>query len=568
MNSTLGLNFDHIRNAKNLADLVRSSGEIFSKRPAMTLVLANGMNGNLSYSQLDVMSENFAVYLREELKLTAGQSVAIQMPNCLSYPIVALGIIKAGLVLVNVNPLYTEKEMIHQLNDSKAVVLITVDLFQDKAAAMLSTTSVKTVIVARLPEFMPFFPKKIAQLVLRYWNKQIPKINEPIQKLTSALKIGENLKKVNSIDTKKYTSNVDLDSVALLQYTGGTTGVSKAAVLTHKNLLSNMNQVLTLLDKRLIAGEEVVLTALPLYHIFAFTLNFLSFHSVGARNILCPNPRPISNLQRAIENYKVSIISGVNTLFNALNNEDWFKETPPPSLKIAVAGGMALQGVVAAEFKKITGVYVIEGYGLTETSPVVAFNPFDKPKDGSIGVPIPETQIKLVDADGKIVKTGEPGELVVKGPQVMKGYWNKPEETLIAMQDAWFFTGDIATQDEDGYYKIVDRKKDMILVSGFNVYPNEVEDVLAQHPLILEVAVVGTPDGAQGEAVKAFIVLKTGENVSRPNDEDLKQFCKKTLVAYKVPKYFEFRSDLPKTPVGKILRKELRTQETNKSVRS
>jgi long-chain acyl-CoA synthetase len=568
MNSVQGLNFDHIRNAKNLADLVRSSGELFSKRPAATLVLANGMNGNLSYSQLDTMSEHFAIYLREELKLPTGQSVAIQMPNCLSYPIVALGIIKAGLILVNVNPLYTEKEMIHQLNDSNAAALITVDLFQDKATAMLSTTSVKTVIVASLPEFMPLLPKKIAQLVLKYWNKQIPKINEPIQKLTSALKLGEKFKNENSIDTKKYTRHVDLNSVALLQYTGGTTGVSKAAVLTHNNLLSNMNQVLTLLDKRLVAGEEVVLTALPLYHIFAFTLNFLSFHAIGARNILCPNPRPISNLQRAMENYKVSIISGVNTLFNALNNEDWFKETPPPSLKIAVAGGMALQGAVAAEFKKITGVYVIEGYGLTETSPVVAFNPFDKPKDGSIGLPIPETQIKLVDADGKIVKTGEPGELLVKGPQLMQGYWNKPEETEKAIKDGWFYTGDIATQDEDGYYKIVDRKKDMILVSGFNVFPNEVEDVLVQHPLILEVAVIGIPDGAQGEAVKAFIVLKTGENVTRPNDEDLKQFCKKSLVAYKVPKFFEFRADLPKTPVGKILRKELRAQETTNSVRS
>jgi long-chain acyl-CoA synthetase len=568
MDSQKNLKFDHIRKAKNLADLVRSSAEIFSTKPAATFVLPNGMNGNLSFSELDSMSDSFAVYLREELKLSTGQSVAVQMPNCLSYPIAALGIIKAGLVLVNVNPLYTEKEMIHQLNDSQAMALITVDLFQDKATAMLSKTSVKTVVVARLPEFIPLFPKKIAQLVLKYWNKQIPKINEPTEKLTTALKIGEKYKKERSIDTKKYTQEVNSETIALLQYTGGTTGVSKAAVLTHKNLLSNMNQVLTLLEKRLNFGDEVVLTALPLYHIFAFTLNFLSFHSIGARNILCPNPRPISNLQRAMENYKVSIISGVNTLFNALNNEDWFKETPPKHLKIAVAGGMALQGAVASEFKKITGVYVIEGYGLTETSPVVAFNPFDRPKDGSIGLAIPETEIKLVDENGNTVKTGEPGELAVKGPQVMKAYWNKPEETEKAVKDGWFFTGDIATQDEDGYYKIVDRKKDMILVSGFNVYPNEVEDVLAQHPLVLEVAVIGTPDGAQGEAVKAFIVLKSGENVTRPNDEDLKQFCKQSLVAYKVPKYYEFKKDLPKTPVGKILRKELRAQETTNSARS
>jgi long-chain acyl-CoA synthetase len=426
---------------------------------------------------------------------------------------------------------------------------------------MLSTTRVKNVIVSKLPEFLPFMPKQIAQLVLKYWNKQIPKISEPVTSLKDALAKGDQHKKDKSIQVEKYTENVTQDSIALLQYTGGTTGVSKAAVLTHGNLLSNMNQVLTLLDQRLKSGEEVILTALPLYHIFAFTLNFLSFFSIGARNILCPNPRPISNLQRAFENYNITVVSGVNTLYNALNNEDWFKETPPKSLKMAVAGGMALQGAVAAEFKKITGVYVIEGYGLTETSPVVCFNPFDKPKDGSIGVPIPGTEVKIVSDNGQVVPMGEPGEIIVKGPQVMKGYWNKPAETETALKDSWFYTGDIATQDSEGYLKIVDRKKDMILVSGFNVYPNEVEEVLATHPLILEVAVIGVPDGAQGEAVKAFIVLKPTDHASRPNEHDLKEFCKKSLVAYKVPKYYEFKNDLPKTPVGKILRKELRQLE-------
>jgi long-chain acyl-CoA synthetase len=559
MNSSI--KFEHIRSAKNLSELVRQSAQVYSENIAATMVLPNGMNGSLTFKQLNEMSDNFAVYLREELKLKVGESVAVQMPNCLNYPIAALGVIKAGLVLINVNPLYTQKEMIHQLNDSMAAALITVDLFQDKATSMLSTTRVKNVIVSKLPEFLPFMPKQIAQLVLKYWNKQIPKISEPVTSLKDALAKGDQHKKDKSIQVEKYTENVTQDSIALLQYTGGTTGVSKAAVLTHGNLLSNMNQVLTLLDQRLKSGEEVILTALPLYHIFAFTLNFLSFFSIGARNILCPNPRPISNLQRAFENYNITVVSGVNTLYNALNNEDWFKETPPKSLKMAVAGGMALQGAVAAEFKKITGVYVIEGYGLTETSPVVCFNPFDKPKDGSIGVPIPGTEVKIVSDNGQVVPMGEPGEIIVKGPQVMKGYWNKPAETETALKDSWFYTGDIATQDSEGYLKIVDRKKDMILVSGFNVYPNEVEEVLATHPLILEVAVIGVPDGAQGEAVKAFIVLKPTDHASRPNEHDLKEFCKKSLVAYKVPKYYEFKNDLPKTPVGKILRKELRQLE-------
>lgn len=556
------LNFEHINTAQNLAVLVSKSAALYQNQIAATVVLPNGMNGSLTYRQFDQMSDYFAVYLREELKLKTGEAVAVQMPNCLSYPVVALGIIKAGLVLVNVNPLYTEKEMIHQLNDSNSKALLTVDLFQDKATAILSKTGVRNVVVARLTEFMPLLPKKIAQLVLKYWNKQVPKAFDEFTHLTKALAIGEKIMVSASVNTETYTAEISKESVAVLQYTGGTTGVSKAAVLTHGNLLSNMSQVLTLLDKRVQSGKEVVLTALPLYHIFAFTLNFLCFYAIGARNILCPNPRPISNLQRAFENYKISVVSGVNTLFNALNNEDWFKETPPKSLKIAVAGGMALQATVAAEFKRITGVYVIEGYGLTETSPVICFNPFDKPKDGSIGLPIPLTEVKIINEKGETVNNGEPGELVVRGPQVMKSYWNKPEETSLALKDNWFYTGDIATQDSEGYLKIVDRKKDMILVSGFNVFPNEVEDVLAAHPLILEVAVVGVPDGAQGEAVKAFIVQKPTDNMKKPDEADLKEFCKKSLVAYKVPKFFEFRTELPKTPVGKILRKELRQSAT------
>lgn len=553
------LKTDHIQQAPNLAWLATKSAELYKDQIAMTLVLANGMNGNLSFTKLDELSNQFAVYLKEELKLSQGTAVAIQMPNCLAYPIAALGVFKAGLVLVNMNPLYTVPEMVHQLNDSQSQVLVSVDIFTDKATEILSKTSVKTVVIAKLPEFLPVFPKSIAQLVIKYWNKQIPKAKGSFTPFLTALKNGQALLKEKNVKIESYSEKINDSTVAVLQYTGGTTGVSKGAALTHGNLLSNMRQLLPMLSQRLDNGSEIILTALPLYHIFAFTLNFLSFYAIGARNILCPNPRPISNLQRAIENYAITVFAGVNTLYNALNNEDWFKETPPPKLKMAVAGGMSLHSQVAEDFKKITGIPIVEGYGLTETSPVVSFNPFEKQKPNSIGLPIANTEIKLVDDKGVEVPNGQPGELIVKGPQVMQGYWKNPTETANSIKNGWFYTGDIAVKDEDGYFKIVDRKKDMILVSGFNVYPNEVEDVLTQHPDVLEVAVIGITDSVTGEAVKAFIVSKSGEKISA---DDLKAHCKKSLVNYKIPKAFEFRSSLPKTPVGKILRKDLRNSST------
>ncbi len=553
------LKTDHIGQAPNLAWLAKKSAELYKDQIAMTIVLANGMNGNLSFTKLDELSSQFAVYLKEDLKLSQGTAVAIQMPNCLAYPIAALGIFKAGLVLVNMNPLYTVPEMVHQLNDSQSQVLISVDIFADKVTEILSKTNVKTVVIAKLPEFLPVLPKSIAQLVIKYWNKQIPNPKGPFTPFLTALKNGQAIMKEKNIKLEGYSDQINDSTVAVLQYTGGTTGVSKGAALTHGNLLSNMRQLLPMLNQRLESGSEIIITALPLYHIFAFTLNFLSFYAIGARNILIPNPRPISNLQRAIENYTITVFAGVNTLYSALNNEDWFKETPPPKLKMAVAGGMSLHSQVAEDFQRITGIPIVEGYGLTETSPVVSFNPFDKQKPNSIGQPIAHTEIKLVDENGVEVPNGQPGELIVKGPQVMQGYWKNPTETANSIKNGWFYTGDIATKDDDGYFKIVDRKKDMILVSGFNVYPNEVEDVLTQHPDVLEVAVIGISDSQTGEAVKAFVVSKTGQKI---NSDDLKTHCKKSLVNYKIPKVFEFRSSLPKTPVGKILRKDLRNPST------
>jgi long-chain acyl-CoA synthetase len=342
--------------------------------------------------------------------------------------------------------------------------------------------------------------------------------------------------------------------LACLQYTGGTTGVAKGAMLSHANIMANIRQAEASFGPNISAGEEVVLTALPLYHILAFTANFLLFHRWGATNILVPNPRPISNLKRAFENHRISWMTGVNTLFNALNNEFWFAESPPKSLRGAVAGGMALQGAVAERFQQITGVEVLEGYGLTETSPIVTFNIPGRTRAGTIGQPMPETDVIVVDAEGRPLPDNTPGELAVRGPQVMSGYWQKADETTKVMQDGWFLTGDIATRDADGYFRIVDRKKDMVLVSGFNVYPNEVEDVLARHPGVLECAVIGVPDGASGEAVSAHVVRRDPALTA----EALREHCKAHMTAYKVPRTVTFRDSLPKSNVGKILRKDLR----------
>ena len=362
-------------------------------------------------------------------------------------------------------------------------------------------------------------------------------------------------RKAAGADVKGYVDGVKLDSLAALQYTGGTTGVSKGAMLSHGNLLGNVAQMLSMNAALLKEGEESILTALPLYHIFAYTVNLLLFYQIGGHNVLIPSPRPPRNLQKAFEKYPVTWFSGVNTLFNALANEEWFQQAPPKSLKLSVAGGMALHGAVAKRWKEVVGTPVIEGYGLTEASPVVSFNPVDRVKEGTIGIPFPSTDVKLVDEDRKPVAPGQPGELACKGPQVMLGYWERPDETAKVLEDGWLYTGDIAQMDEEGYFKIVDRKKDMILVSGFNVYPNEVEDCLAHHPGVREAAVIGVPDEHSGEAVKAFVVKKDPSLTA----ESVVKHCRESLAGYKVPRQVEFRDDLPKSPIGKIIRRELRT---------
>lgn len=545
---------------RTIGDFITAKAEEFGDLPAFTACMPNGMNGTLSYKQADEMSDAIAVYLREVAGLDAGDRVAIQVPNGLSYPIAAMGIFKAGCVLVNINPLYTAEEMVKQFRDAEPRAIFIVDMFADKLAEAVKEFPIPTVIVTRVAEYLPAMPRGIIGLVQKYWDKTIHPITIPHIRLPEAVIAGRMSQKGLENGLEAYRTLIDPDDVACLQYTGGTTGVSKGAMLTHTNILMNMQQTMELIPQ-LERGKEVALTALPLYHIFAFTVNLLGFYSIGAHNILIPNPRPLSNLKRAFENYKITWISGVNTLFNGLNNEVWFQDSPPKHLKFASAGGMALQGSVAQRWEEITGQPVLEGYGLTESSPILTFNPFGKSRPNSIGVPLPSTDLKCVDEDGKDVAQGEAGELIAKGPQIMKGYWNKPEETAKAIQNGWLLTGDIGVMEADGYFRVVDRKKDMILVSGFNVYPNEIEDVLAGHPDVEEVAVIGVPDGASGEAVKAFIVKREGDL----NKDAVRTFCKEHLTAYKVPKAVEFRDELPKSNVGKILRKDLRAEELAKA---
>ena len=540
---------------RTLGDLVRSVADTYGTAPAFTTCMPNGMNGTLSFAQVNEMSDAFAVYLREVAGLEKGDRVAVQMPNGLAFPIAAFGILKAGCVLVNVNPLYTAEEMGRQFQDAEPHALVIVDMFADKIPEATRGHPIPNVIVTRAAEFLPSLPRGIIGLVQKHWDRSVKPIELPHIRFPDAIQAGRAHKEHDQIEVARYGQDVEPDDTACLQYTGGTTGVAKGAMLTHANLIVNMEQALEMIPA-FERGKEVALTALPMYHIFAFTVNLLAFYWLGARNILIPSPRPLTNLKRAFENYKITWMSGVNTLFNGLSNELWFLDSPPKYLKLASAGGMALQTPVAKRWEDITGKPLVQGYGLTETSPVLSFNPLGKTRDGSIGVPVPATLMACLDDDGQPVAQGERGEIAAKGPQVMKGYWRKPDETATVMKDGWFLTGDIGIMDADGYFTIVDRKKDMVVVSGFNVYPNEIEECLAEHPAVLESAVIGVPNEATGEAVKAFVVAKD----KSLTEDDIRAHCKAHLTAYKVPKIVEFRETLPKSNVGKILRKDLRAE--------
>jgi long-chain acyl-CoA synthetase len=555
------LRFYHEQTAKDLPPLtwphlpafIREAAQRFADKPAFTLYLPNGTQGTITYGEVDRLSDAFAAYLRGVAGFKAGDRIALQMPNCLPYPIAVFGCLKAGLVMVNTNPLYTPTEMTHQFNDSGAVGLIAIDVFGKKVAEVLPFTSIRHVVLVSIPDLLPPVKRFVVRSVQKYVKKMIPPITFPHVTFPEALKKGEQQIRAGA-NVDAYAATLTQDSIAALQYTGGTTGVSKGAVLTHRNLLANVVGSLEAWKPYLTYGSEVMLTALPLYHIFAFTANLMIFFAVGGRNILIPSPRPFTNLRLAMEREPITWFTGINTLFIALMNEDWFQAKKDWKLRGTVAGGMALAPAVGERWQKMTGTPVYQGYGLTETSPVVTLVPFHRSKMGSIGVPIPGTDVRLVNDDGRDVTVGMPGELIVRGPQVMEGYWRRPDETAKVMKDGWLYTGDVATMDEDGYFQIVDRKKDMILVSGFNVYPNEVEAVLAEHPGIAEVCVLGTPDPLCGEAVVAFIVRRDPSLTP----EQVRQHAKSQLTNYKVPRTIVFRDELPKSNVGKILRKDLK----------
>ncbi len=504
------------------------------------------MGGSLTFGQLNSLANQFANYLQNSLGLKKGDRIAIMLPNISQFPIVFFAAQKIGLICVNTNPQYTEREMRHQFADSGAKAIVILDLFADKLQSVLADTKIENIVITSIGDQLPLIKRIVIGTLLRI-KRMIPSHSLKFTPFKEALARGAN--------GKHSPVKVEHSDVAILQYTGGTTGSPKGAMLTQRNIISNVLQIQEWSKALNITSEEVALTALPLYHIFALTVNFLSFLTLGAETILVPKPIPISNTSKLFKKYRITLMTGVNTLYNALNHCPIFNEAAPKSIKIALAGGMALQQSVSDKFQSITGCKVTEGFGMTESSPVTHCNPIHVPTPaGSIGLPLPSTDAKIVDEDGDEMPIGEVGELIVRGPQIMKGYWQKSEETANTVKDGWLWTGDIARQDEKGFFYIVDRKKDMILVSGFNVYPNEIEEVLASHPKILESAVVGVTDEDTGEAVKAFIVRKDNSLT----EAEVTAYCKTQLTGYKRPKHIEFKKELPKTNIGKILRRELK----------
>ncbi|MBE2258353.1 MAG: long-chain-fatty-acid--CoA ligase FadD [Candidatus Accumulibacter sp.] len=535
-----------------------SLGELFEKSVAQyrDRVAYINMGVELTYGELDKLSRDFAAYLQSVLKLPLGARVAVMMPNTLQYPICIFGALRAGYVVVNVNPLYTPRELEHQLKDSGAEVIVILENFADVLQQVLSKTPVKHIVLARLGDMLGFPKGAVVNFVVKYVKKMVPTFTLPRAVIFRAA-----LAKGASAELKSVA--VAQEDLAFLQYTGGTTGVSKGAMLTHRNILANLAQAHAWIRPALGTEQHLVVTALPLYHIFALTANCFTFFKVGASNLLITNPRDIPAFVAELAKHPFTVITGVNTLFNALLNNDAFRALDFGKLKVTLGGGMAVQKAVAEKWKQVTGKPLIEAYGLTETSPAATINPLDIPEyNGSIGLPISSTEVVIRSEAGEDVPLGERGELCVRGPQVMKGYYNRPEETAkVIMPDGFLLTGDIAVMDEKGFVRIVDRKKDMILVSGFNVYPNEVEDVVAQHPGVLEVAAVGVPHNKSGEAVKIFVVKKDQALTA----EALIAHCREHLTGYKVPGQVEFRSELPKTNVGKILRRELRDETLKKA---
>ncbi len=531
----------------SLREILEKTCARFRELPAIS-----NMGATLTYSQLDAATRDFGAYLQRTLQLPKGERVAIMMPNLLQYPVAMFGALRAGLTVVNCNPLYTPRELEHQLKDSEATTIIVLENFAHTLEQVIDRTSIKTVITTQVGDLLPMPKSLLTNLVVKHVKHMVPK-----WLIDGAIPFKEAL----AAGRRRDLAPVPLghDDIAFLQYTGGTTGVAKGAILTHGNIVANLQQTSAWIGQNLAEGAETTVIPLPLYHILSLTVS-MTFFKIGAHLVLITNPRDLPAFINDLKKVKFTAILGVNTLFNALLNTPGFADVAGGALKLAFAGGMAVQHAVAKRWEAVTGAPLIEGYGLTETSPVVTGNPLNITEwTGTVGLPIPSTEVTIRDDAGDELTIGTIGEICVRGPQVMKGYWNQPEETEKAFVHGWLRTGDLGSMDERGYVKITDRKKDMILVSGFNVYPNEVEDVVMMHPGVLEVAAIGIPDERSGELVKVIVVRKDPGLTA----EDLVAHCKKYLTGYKLPKIVEFRTDpLPKTNIGKVLRRLLRNEKT------
>ncbi|MFP9228480.1 long-chain-fatty-acid--CoA ligase FadD [Pectobacterium cacticida] len=527
----------------SLIEMFENSVKRYADRPAFI-----NMGEVMTFRQLDTRSRAFAAYLQNQLKLQKGDRVALMMPNLLQYPIALFGALRAGMVVVNVNPLYTPPELVHQLKDSGANTIVIVSNFAHTLEHVIHETAVKQVILTHMGDQLPTIKGMLVNAVVKYIKRRVPRYHLP-----QAIPFRRVLREGQYQPYRR--PNINHQDLAFLQYTGGTTGVAKGAMLTHRNMLANIEQIKGAYGAVLQDGEERVVTALPLYHIFALTVNALLFFELGGRNLLITNPRDIPALVKELKRFPFTVITGVNTLFNALLNNKAFHQLDFSTLRLSVGGGAPVQQTVAERWERATGKHLLEGYGLTESAPLVSGNPYDlKRHSGSIGLPVPSTDVRIIDDDGNDVGPGESGELWVRGPQVMQGYWQQLAATEDVLKDGWLATGDVVTSDEEGFLRIVDRKKDMILVSGFNVYPSEIEAVINRHPDVSESAAIGVEHESTGEAVKAFVVRR-GATLTKAA---LIGYCRQNLTGYKVPKEIEFCDDLPKSNVGKILRRALR----------
>ncbi len=539
----------HLYDHESLVELFESSCAKYRDRVAF-----ENMGARLTFGEVDVLSNNFAAYLQQDLGLKKGDRIAIQMPNLLQFPIAFIGALRAGLIVVNTNPLYTPPEMEHQFKDSGVTAIVIIANFANSLEKIIAHTNIKHVIVTEIGDMLGGLKGMLTNFVVKRIKKMVPPFNLPGSvSFKSALKKGESL---NLIKPK-----FSLQDVAVLQYTGGTTGISKGAQLSHGNIVAHNSMITEWFRPYMNPnGDDLIVTAIPMYHIFALTVNGVLMFSNGVKNVLITNPRDMPGFVKELRKHKFTILTGVNTLFNGLLNNPDFKNLDFSALKGAVGGGMAVQDVVAKRWKEVTGKPLVEGYGLSETSPVLCCNPLDGTHQiGTIGLPMPSTDVAIFDDDGNRVPIGEPGEICACGPQVMAGYWQKNNDGVF-FSGGWFKTGDIGIMLADGFFKIVDRKKDMVKVSGFNVFPNEIENVIAAHPKVLEVAAIGVPDPKSGECIKVYVV-KRDKSLT---EEELKKFCHENLTNYKVPKHFEFRNDLPKSNVGKVIRRVLKEENAAK----